>query len=168
MADFIIRPMIETDAKYFAGAFLGYGWGDRTKTLEKYFREQSEGKRRVFVCETEGRPAGYLTLLPEAPCGPYKGMGIPEVVDFNVLIEERGNGFGWALMDAVEAAAKETAGAICLSVGLYRDYGRAQRMYVKRGYIPDGTGAWYDGRNLDPYEDCCNDDDLVLYFSKKL
>jgi GNAT superfamily N-acetyltransferase len=164
----IIRPMIESDIRAFADAFIGYGWGDRTKTLTKYFREQGEGTRKVLVCETEGKAVGYLTILPEAPVGPYAGKNIPEIVDFNVLIEYRGNGFGWALMDAAEAKVKETHDEICLGVGLYTDYGRAQRMYVKRGYIPDGTGIWWDGKNLPPYENCVNDDDLVMYLSKKL
>ena len=40
-------------------------------------------------------------------------------------------------------------------------------MYVKRGYVPDGTGVWYGENVCEPYADCCNDDDLVLYFSKQ-
>ena len=41
-------------------------------------------------------------------------------------------------------------------------------MYVKRGYIPDGTGAWYRGKPLGQYAPCVNDDDLNLYFTKRL
>lgn len=41
-------------------------------------------------------------------------------------------------------------------------------MYVKRGYIPDGAGVWYRGEALAPYAACVNDDDLNLYFTKKL
>ena len=47
-------------------------------------------------------------------------------------------------------------------------YGSAQRMYVKRGYIPDGSGAWYGDHVCEPYTACENDDDLVLSLSKKL
>ena len=48
-------------------------------------------------------------------------------------------------------------------------YGSAQRMYVKRGYVPDGSGAWYRGKPCTPYDTIyTNDDDLVLYLSKKL
>jgi len=39
-------------------------------------------------------------------------------------------------------------------------------MYVKRGYIPDGTGVWYNGSQLEPYTKCENNDDLTLYFLK--
>lgn len=164
----IVRSMIESDIRTFADAFIGYGWGDRTETLEKYFREQAEGTRAVLVCEADGQAVGYLTILPSAPYGPYTGKDIPEIVDFNVLIEHRGNGYGWTLMDAAEAKVKETHDEICLGVGLYTNYGRAQRMYVKRGYIPDGTGVWWKGKNLPPYEACVNDDGLILFLSKKL
>lgn len=71
-------------------------------------------------------------------------------------------------MDAAESIAAKYPDTVCLGVGLHSGYGAAQRMYVKRGYIPDGTGVWYGGRVCPQYEDCCNDDDLVLYFSKIL
>ncbi|WP_278245491.1 hypothetical protein [Clostridium ihumii] len=41
-------------------------------------------------------------------------------------------------------------------------------MYIKRGYIPYGTGVWYSGKQLQPYSKCRNDDDLTLYFLKSL
>jgi len=41
-------------------------------------------------------------------------------------------------------------------------------MYVKRGYIPDGSGVWYKGKQLEQYSKCENDDDLILYFLKSL
>ncbi len=41
-------------------------------------------------------------------------------------------------------------------------------MYCKCGYIPDGTGVWYGDKVAEPYQNYCNDDELVLYFSKKL
>lgn len=44
----------------------------------------------------------------------------------------------------------------------------AQGMYVKRGYIPDGTGAWYGDKVCEQNADCRNDDNLVLYLSKRL
>ena len=41
-------------------------------------------------------------------------------------------------------------------------------MYIKRGYVPDGSGVWYRDQVCPPHGDCRNDDDLVLYLSKKL
>jgi len=106
--------------------------------------------------------------LPNDAYGPFANKNIPTVCDFNVLIKFRGQGVGSALMDAVENLARQMSTVICLGVGLYTNYGAAQRMYVKRGYIPDGSGVWYKNKNLPPYEQCCNDDDLILYMSKQL
>ena len=72
------------------------------------------------------------------------------------------------MMDITESLAKERSEYVSLSVGLHNGYGTAQRMYVKRGYVPDGTGAWYRGKILEPYSDCMNDDDLTIYFLKSL
>lgn len=33
---------------------------------------------------------------------------------------------------------------------------------------PDGSGVWYRDIVCEQYEPYCNDDDLVLYLSKKL
>ncbi len=52
-----------------------------------------------------------------------------------------------ALMDAAEARAAERSAIVGLGVGLYADYGSAQRMYARRGYLPttntSGTTAPY-------------------------
>lgn len=90
------------------------------------------------------------------------------MADFNVLIKYRGNGIGSELLDIVEKEVKKRSDLITLSVGLHYGYGSAQRMYVKRGYIPDGSGAWYEDKQLEQYTPCRNDDGLVLYMSKRL
>ena len=69
---------------------------------------------------------------------------------------------------AAEAVAARYADAVYLGVGLHSGYGSAQRMYVKRGYVPDGSGVWYRDTACAPYAPCINDDELVLYLSKKL
>lgn len=67
-----------------------------------------------------------------------------------------------------EEIASKYSDTVYLGVGLHSGYGSAQRMYVKRGYIPDGSGVWYGRSVCEPYGKCCNDDDLNLYLSKTL
>lgn len=71
-------------------------------------------------------------------------------------------------MDVAEEIALQYSDTVYLGVGVHCGYGSAQRMYVKRGYILDGSGVWYGNKVCEQYTDCCNDDDLVLYLSKKL
>ena len=100
--------------------------------------------------------------------GPFGDRDLPEIVDFGVLEKYRCKGVGTALMDQAERIAGQYADRVCLGVGLHSGYGSAQRMYAKRGYIPDGSGVWYGNSVCPPYEQCSNDDDLVLYMSKVL
>ena len=117
---------------------------------------------------TDGIPAGYVLLLPQDAHGPFAGRAIPVISDFNVLEKYQRAGIGSRLLDAAESAAAEIADEVCLGVGLHSGYGPAQRLYVKRGFIPDGSGVWYQDKLPAPYTACVNDDDLVLYLSKKL
>ena len=87
-------------------------------------------------------------------------------MDFNVLQKWQRRGIGSALLDAAESAAFSMCDRVSLGVGLHSGYGSAQRMYVKRGYVPDGSGVWYQDRQLPEMAECRNDDDLILYLSK--
>lgn len=165
-----IRHMADADARVITDGEIAQGWSAKGR-IEKYemrLRDQREGRCISLVAEFGGEVAGYINLYLAPLSGPFAGHDIPEIVDFGVLEKFRCRGIGAALMDEAERLAAEKSDSICLGVGLYCSYGSAQRMYVKRGYIPDGTGAWYGDKVADPYENYCLDDDLVMYFTKKL
>ncbi len=164
-----IRDMIDADVPAFVYEELAQGWlGSSPEKLQMRMKHCAEGKCAVLTAEQDGQLAGYVSVYWDAPAGAFAGMKIPEIVDFNVLEKLRRRGIGGRMMDVCEEIAAGRCDRVCLGVGLYHDYGAAQRIYVKRGYVPDGTGVWYQDRNIAPYEDCCNDDDLVLYLSKDL
>jgi hypothetical protein len=48
------------------------------------------------------------------------------------------------------------------------DYGAAQRLYVLRGYIPDGLGLHWKDHHVQDGEDVRVDDNLALYLTKGL
>lgn len=164
---YCIRPMKPQDSGDLAEGFLRQGWHKERELFCSYLDMQEKGERLVFVAEAEGRAVGYTTLVSLAAAGPFRGK-YPEIVDFNVLIPFQKRGIGGRILDAAENAARQFGGTVTLGVGLHNGYGSAQRMYVKRGYIPDGSGAWYRDELLPQYAPCVNDDDLVLYFSKTL
>ncbi len=68
----------------------------------------------------------------------------------------------------IEFKAKKYSSIIYLGVGLHKGYGKAQRLYIKRGYIPDGSGLWYKNKQLEQNEACINNDELIIYLSKKI
>lgn len=163
-----IRQMLQSDITEFPAEFEKQGWNKPVEQYQMYYDEQENGTRKIFVAEVDGKATGYATLLSYDISGPFKDKNIPVIVDFNVLEKYQRNGIGTAIMDAIENHVKEYSSTICLGVGLHYGYGAAQRMYVKRGYIPDGSGVWFNGERLEQYEPCVNDDELILYFSKQL
>ena len=165
----VIRTMEETDARIFTEEEKAQGWhADISKYLTR-LRDQKEGKCVSLTAEYKGSPAGYVNVYLAGLGGSFSGKGLPEIVDFGVLEKYRRKGIGSRLMDAAEQVAGKYADTVWLAVGLHSGYGSAQRMYIKRGYIPDGTGVWYQGKPCAQYETgIANDDELVLFLSKKL
>nr|MBR4281726.1 GNAT family N-acetyltransferase [Clostridia bacterium] len=167
--ELVIRDMEEADAQVFDDEYTAQGWHPEREYYLMRIREAAERKCVALTAVYRGHPAGSLYLYLNAKEGPYKDKGWPEIVDFSVLKKYQGRGVGKRLMDAAEQIAAQHADTVCLGVGLSREYGTAQRMYVKRGYVPDGSGVWYQDKQCVQYETVCTvDDDLVLYLSKKL
>ncbi|MBR3017891.1 MAG: GNAT family N-acetyltransferase [Clostridia bacterium] len=167
--DVLIRDMLPSDGQIFTEGEKAQGWNATVEKYEMRLRDVAAGKAVSLAAEYRGCPAGYINVYPNSPWGAFGNRGLPEIVDFGVLQKYQRRGVGSRLMDAAEQIAARYADTVYLGVGLHNGYGSAQRMYVKRGYIPDGSGVWYRDKPCTPYDTIyTNDDDLVLYMSKKL
>ena len=164
----LIRDMQPTDAQIITEGEIAQGWDATVDKYEMRLKHQAEGKSISLVAEYQGNVAGYINVYPASEWGAFAGKGLPEIMDFGVLEKYRKHGIGGKLMDVAEQIAAIYSDTVYLGVGLNSDYGSAQRMYIKRGYIPDGTGVWYQDKVCEQYAECCNDDVLVLYLSKRL
>ena len=162
-----IRKMQESDIKDLSRGFISQGWPSREEILTRYFKEQESGEREALVADFEGVVAGYITILPIAKQGPFAGMA-PELSDFNVFEPFQNQGIGNLLLEEAEKRVKLISDKVTLGVGLHSGYGPAQRLYIKRGYIPDGTGVWYQNHQPAMNAVCEDIGDLVLYLSKNL
>lgn len=162
-----IRKMQESDIKDLSRGFISQGWPGREEILARYFLEQECGEREVLVAEVEGALAGYITILPCAKQGPFAEI-YPELSDFNVFEPFQNQGIGNLLLEEVEKRVRLISDKVTLGVGLHSGYGPAQRLYIKRGYIPDGSGVWYRNQPLEMNAFCEDIGELVLYLSKNL
>ena len=54
------------------------------------------------VAQIEDAFAGYLTVVWSSDYAPFKGAGIPEIVDLNVLVKYRRRGIAAALLEAAD------------------------------------------------------------------
>lgn len=166
--EILIRDMLKSDVQIITDEEIAQGWHATVDKYEMRLLHQSEGKSIALVAEYRDNVAGYINVYPDSEWGAFAGRGYPEIVDFGVLEKYRRHGIGSKLMDIAEQIASGYADIVYLGVGMHNGYGSAQRMYVKRGYVPDGSGVWYGDKVCEQHAECCNDDDLVLYLSKRL
>ena len=164
----VVRELTEADCSPISAAFLEQGWNKPVEQYQTYWRERQKGIRVVLVAEYDSHFAGYVTIVWDSDYPPFKAASIPEVVDLNVLIKFQRRGIGTALMDAAEKRIAQHADVAVIGVGLMTDYGKAQMLYVKRGYIPDGRGIFAHGHWLTYGDQITIDDDVVLYLTKRL
>lgn len=153
-------------------AFQKAKWSKPVSLFETYLREQETGSRLIWVAYVNDQVSGYVTLKWQSDYVSFSNSRTPEIMDLNVLPHARRMGLGSMLLDTAEKEAVTRSDIVGIGVGLYAGkdggYGSAQRLYVKRGYIPDGKGVTYSYHSTIPGESYPLDDDLILWFTKKL
>lgn len=164
----MIREMVEKDCAVIARSFAAQGWEKPEGQFRRYWKEQLGHQRIVLVAIFDGAFAGYLTIVWMSDYPPFREFNIPEIVDLNVLIKFCRMGIANRLMEEAEKRIVEKAPKAGLGVCLHSDYGPAQALYARRGYIPDGRGVYYRGHHLQYGEQVVLDDDLCLYLIKPL
>jgi GNAT superfamily N-acetyltransferase len=163
MAELTIRFLELADCEPMGAAFQAMGWSKNADQFRRYHAEQEQDVRPVLVAFVGGEFAGYVTVRWTPHYSAF-----PEIQDLNVLPPFRRRGIATALVDRAEALIATRSSTVGIGVGMYPDYGPAQRMYVKRGYVPDGRGLTWRDRTVAPMDEVIVDDDLVLFFTKEL
>jgi ribosomal protein S18 acetylase RimI-like enzyme len=163
-----IRPLETRDIPEITKAFEQLGWDKPISQYERYFQEQMLEIRDVHVAFLDGEFTGYLTICWTSSYELFHEQNIPEIVDLNVLPKFRRMGIGTQLLDKAEGEIAKVSTVAGIGVGMTPDYGAAQRLYVLRGYVPDGRGLHYRGQHITYGEQITVDDNLALYFTKKL
>lgn len=164
----IIRLLEKGDISQIAQAFEQLGWNKPASQYERYLADQMWGLRDVHVALIENQFAGYLTICWTSTYPSFREAKIPEIVDFNVLPQFRRQGIGTALMEKAESEIARVSKTAGIGVGMTADYGAAQRLYILRGYIPDGRGLYQRDHYLTYGEQIPVDDELALFLTKEL
>ncbi len=164
----VIRQMTAGDVQEMLAALESGGFHKSAPLFDRYLCEQNAGDRIVLLAYVDGKFAGYLTVIWNSDYPHFRDAGIPEVNDFNVLPELRRRGVGSRLMDEAERLISERSAYSGIGFGMGADYGPAQRMYVLRGYVPDGNGLMDGPRPVTYGEQITVSHDLAIYMVKKL
>lgn len=135
----------------------------------RYYHEHLNGMRTIFILEKKNEIIGYASLLRVSNYPHFQKVGIPEIHDLRVAEKWRKLGYGKRLIEHLEQSARlEGYSQIGIGVGLYADYGSAQRLYFRLGYIPDGYGVTYHYLPAVAGETYPLDDELILWLIKKI
>jgi GNAT superfamily N-acetyltransferase len=163
-----LRALNETDPETISSAFQELGISKPTAQYLRYLAEQESGRRTCLVASIGAEFVGYVTLNWRPAYLPFAEARIPEIQDLNVLPSFRRRGIASLLLDRAEREAAIRSGAVGISVGLHPGYNQAHRLYVQRGYIPDGRGITYRYQYLKEGMQVVLDDDLLLHLTKFL
>lgn len=165
----MIRFLEESDIDEMVSAFKAIGWHKPRSIYEGYLSEQTKGTRLTLIAKKENRFCGYVTLKWNSDYPHFKAHRIPEIADLNVLPHYRKKGIGSKLIEKCEKLVVDHGYTqIGLGMGLTKDYGNAQRLYVKRGFILNGHGLFYKHHPVHFGTHVIVDDDLVLYLTKTI
>jgi len=167
----LIRSLIKADIPKIVSRY-SFPWSTPEHTemvWETYFKEQKDRIRTVAVIEENQEILGYGSLLRKPECPFFAEKNIPEINAIWIDEDHRRQGLGTALIKWIEdLATHEGYKQIGIGVGLYRDYGPAQRLYFQLGYIPEGSGITYKGQATVAGQTYPLDDDLLLWLIKSL
>ena len=165
-----IRFLKQEDIERLAD--LVFPCSTKQKTVDlwtRYWEEQKKGIRCACILEYEGKIAGYGNLLFPSKHPTFQHSNIPEICDLWIFDDYRKKGMGTLLIAHLEQLARHKGyHTIGIGVGLYQDYGPAQKLYFQLGYKPNGEGITHKHIHIIPGEKYPVDDDLILWLTKDL
>lgn len=167
---FHIRPLCRKDIEILGDLY--FPWSTKEETIAKwtrYLEEQQQGIRKALIVLHEDEIVGYGHLLFCSEYPEFKNNNIPEIQDLWIFEDNRKKGIGSGLIRHLEKlAAEQGYKQVGIGVGLYRDYGSAQKLYSRLGFAPDGHGITYKHAPVVAGEKYPVDDDLILWLTKHL
>jgi GNAT superfamily N-acetyltransferase len=166
---FEIRELRREDAPVIVATDGGAAWNGGFEKWDQRVVEHADGRRVVLLAVGETRILGYGSLLWSSAYAPFRERGIPEINDLVVARDYRRRGIAKQLIGALEMRVRHRGHKLIgLGVGLYADYGPAQRLYSHLGFEPDGRGITCHNLQADAGLMFKLDDDLLLWLVKSL
>ncbi len=167
--EIIIRPMCTKDIANIATNHCP-PWSTIQETTDRwnrYYKEQQENIRTVGVVAQGEEILGYGSLFLNSEYPFF--FNVPEINDVWIYEEYRSRGLGTQLIRWLEKIAQDRGySEVGIGVGLYADYGVAQKLYFHLGYAPDGQGVTYKCQSVTPGQPYPFDDELILWLKKQL
>jgi len=163
-----VQPVDEGNSES-AVRFLVEWVSDGAAEARRYLADHAEPDGASLIATRGPDVIGYVAIVWESNYAGFRSRGIPLVHQIAVAWPVRQHGVATLLMDAAEQLARDR-GVVTLgiTVGLFDEYGPAQQLYGRRGYVPDGRGACLGQRPLRKGMLVTMDDDLIIWLTKHL
>ena len=142
---------------------------DGEAEARRYLADHAEPDGASLIATTGSDVMGYIAIIWESDYAGFRSRGILLIHQIAVAGPFRRQGVATLLMDAAEQLVRDRGIAtLGITVGLFDEYGPAQALYGRRGYIPDGRGACRGQRPLSKGMHVTIDDDLIIWLTKEL
>ena len=166
--DIAVQPVGEGNSES-AVRFLIEWVSDGEAEARRYLADHAEPDGASLIATSGPDVIGYVAIVWESSYAGFRSRGIPLVHQLAVPGPFRLRCVATLLMDAAEQLARDRGIAtLDITVGLFDEYGPAQRLYGWRGYVPDGRGACQGQRPLRKGMQVIMDDDLIIWLTKDL
>lgn len=149
-------------------AINSLGWSISSAEYEKYILSQLETDHPFWIILDNEKFVGHICLKWRSEYTYFLDNSIPEIANLAIMPEYLRKGYANRLMDMAETEARSKSNVVGLGVGLYKDYGPAQQLYMNRGYKLDGNGITYASKPVLPGTKVIVDDDLLILMVKNL
>jgi len=148
--------------------FTLMGWQKSDGYFQRVYEQQLRDEVVLLIALHDGDYIGHCKIIWHSDYPYFAEHHIPEIQDLAILPDFRRQGIATRLITQAEAHIKQHTSHAGIGFGLYADYGNAQRLYVKLGYIPDGQGVIAGDTYPNAGDMVRLDDALVLYLVKQL
>ena len=141
----------------------------RPGRARRYLADHAAPNGASLIATDGANVMGYLAIVWRSNHPGFRSRGIPLVHQIAVAGPVRRRGVATLLMGAAEQLARDRGiAALGITVGVFDEYGPVQRLYGRRGYVPDGRGACRGERPLSKGMQVTMDDDLIIWLTKDL
>jgi len=134
-----IKLVRSEDLEWVVEMFVRQVYPDDLEGARHHFDDHAEGGSSTFLAFVQGELAGYITIRWQSENPLFRQENIPLIHDLLLFSAFRRQGIASRLMDEAEAVIATRASKAGITVGLFDAYGPAQRLYARKGCVPDST-----------------------------
>jgi GNAT superfamily N-acetyltransferase len=134
--------------------------------IDTNFADHENGASTTILGYEAGRLVGIVTIRWHARYPPFRDKNIPLIQNIEIRYQDRGRGLGGQMLERAEQEIAQRSPLAGICVGLFDEYGPAQRLYARRGFVPDGRGVCQGHRPLKHGESLVVEHDILLWLVK--